>query len=137
MLVPVDVLGRGHAEPQFLSRKPRRRWQRLHAAAPQSHAERSSKLPLDAAQAEKYMAISRAISARLNRVYKEAPDDRQLPKVEADLWDDEELLREGRELGSTEASHTVRTLHPDSSNNMVPSSNMAPRCKRVLAYRKV
>lgn len=73
---------------------------RLRAVAPQQ----SAKLPLDAAQAEKYVAISRAFEARLSDLYKKAPDDKQLPTIETEKWDDEELLKEGRELGSAEAA---------------------------------
>ena len=76
-----------------------RRSQCLHAAAPQRNYQRSVKLPLDAAQAENYLAISRAFEARLSDLYKQAPDDKQLPTIKTETWDDEELLKEGRELG--------------------------------------
>ena len=66
-------------------------------------------MPLDAAQAEKYVAISRAFEARLSDLYKQAPDDKQLPTLQTEQWDDEELLKEGRELGSAGiASQRVR-----------------------------
>lgn len=48
------------------------------------------------------MAISRGFQARLSKLYKEAPDDVQLPNIDTDTWDDDELLREGRELDRAE-----------------------------------
>jgi hypothetical protein len=74
---------------------------RASAAAPQKESRRQSqavKLPLDAAQAEKYAALSAALEARLSALSKQLPDDGELPTIDIASWDDEELLKEGREL---------------------------------------
>jgi hypothetical protein len=98
-----------HPDAVFVSRAPQahlrtlsKRLVSLRATAPQKNSQRAVKLPLDAAQAEKYVAISRAFEARLSELYKRAPDDKELPNIDTEAWDDEELLKEGRELESGE-----------------------------------
>lgn len=62
----------------------------------------SKPLPLDPKQAEKYLAISRAFEARLDKLYKRAPDDQEMPDFSKQVqdWDEAELLEEGRKLDS-------------------------------------
>lgn len=57
-------------------------------------------LPLDAKQAEKYLAISRAFEARLDKLYRRAPDDEEMPDFSSQTqnWDESELLAEGLKL---------------------------------------
>eukprot|EP00892_Ulva_mutabilis_P003026 jgi/Ulvmu1/12724/UM095_0028.1 len=64
----------------------------------------SKPLPLDAKQAEKFLAISRAFEARLDKLYKRAPEDQQMPDFSTQVqnWDESELLEEGRKLDSSE-----------------------------------
>ena len=84
---------------------------RLCATIQSAQNDAASKpLPLDAKQAEKYLAISRAFEARLDKLYKRAPDDQEMPDFSKQVqdWDEAELLEEGRRLDSK----TVRPFAP-------------------------
>lgn len=103
------VLSNRRRAPHSHLQTPSKRSVCVRATAPQRSAQRSAKLPLDAAQAEKYAAISRAFEARLSNLYTQAPNDEQLPTIDTEAWDDEELLKEGRELRNAEdAPQTLR-----------------------------
>lgn len=85
------------------------------AAVQSAQNDASSKpLPLDAKQAEQYLAISRAFEARLDKLYKRAPDDQEMPDFSKQVqdWDEAELLEEGRRL----ESETVRSTRQFSTH---------------------
>lgn len=87
----------------------------------------SKPLPLDPKQAEKFLAISRAFEARLDKLYKRAPDDQEMPDFSKQVqdWDEAELLAEGRKLDSA----TVGALFPFEMHAAIKALHSMPHTR--------